>query len=83
MNGLLPSYPYGEWNIDVKVVEIEDHEDETITDEDLEDCFKFIREGERTLVICTAGVSRSATICIAYLMKHEHLSLKDAFDRVK
>jgi len=39
--------------------------------------------GGRTLVHCAAGVSRSASVCIAYLMKHHHMSLKDAYNHVK
>ncbi|KAM9194529.1 dual specificity protein phosphatase 18 isoform 1-T1 [Dugong dugon] len=32
----------------------------------------------RTLLHCTAGVSRSATLCLAYLMKYHAMSLLDA-----
>ncbi|CAH1971599.1 unnamed protein product [Acanthoscelides obtectus] len=39
--------------------------------------------GGRTLVFCVAGVSRSASICIAYLMKHFKLSLLEAYNLVK
>lgn len=39
--------------------------------------------GGRTLVHCMAGVSRSSSICIAYLMKHEGMKLKDAYNLVK
>ena len=35
------------------------------------------------LVHCSAGVSRSAAVCIAYLMKHSRLSLAEAYTRVK
>ncbi|KAL1452956.1 hypothetical protein WDU94_007138 [Cyamophila willieti] len=35
------------------------------------------------LVHCYHGMSRSATIVIAYLMKHHNLDVKTAFDRVK
>ncbi|MEE6523716.1 hypothetical protein FKM82_022739 [Ascaphus truei] len=42
-----------------------------------------VKGGGRCLVYCKHGRSRSATICIAYLMKHHNLSLKDAFQMVK
>nr|XP_046263589.1 dual specificity phosphatase 28 [Scatophagus argus]XP_046263590.1 dual specificity phosphatase 28 [Scatophagus argus] len=39
--------------------------------------------GGRSVVYCKNGRSRSATICIAYLMKHRHLTLTDALQKVK
>lgn len=39
-------------------------------------------ENRKTLVHCTAGVSRSATLCIVYLVKHENLSLREAYIKV-
>ncbi|XP_063721151.1 dual specificity protein phosphatase 18-like [Symsagittifera roscoffensis] len=39
--------------------------------------------GGKTLVHCVAGVSRSATLCIAYLMRYEGLSLLSAHQMVK
>ncbi|XP_061587636.1 dual specificity phosphatase 28 [Cololabis saira] len=39
--------------------------------------------GGRSVVYCKNGRSRSATICIAYLMKHRGLTLADAIQRVK
>ncbi|CAG0890461.1 unnamed protein product [Cyprideis torosa] len=41
------------------------------------------RKGGTSLVHCIAGVSRSASLCIAYLMKHEGMSLKNAYYHVK
>jgi len=37
----------------------------------------------KTLVHCKAGVSRSAALCIAYLMKYHRMTLKDAHDYLK
>ncbi|XP_069830344.1 dual specificity phosphatase 28 [Dendropsophus ebraccatus] len=42
-----------------------------------------IKSGGKCLVYCKHGRSRSATICIAYLIKHRKMSLKDAFQMVK
>ncbi|KAM4808289.1 dual specificity protein phosphatase 18-like isoform 1-T2 [Rhinophrynus dorsalis] len=39
--------------------------------------------GGRTLLHCAAGVSRSATLCLAYLMKHTGRSLLEAHDWLK
>ncbi|CAG9860260.1 unnamed protein product [Phyllotreta striolata] len=39
--------------------------------------------GGKILIYCVAGVSRSACICLAYLMKHHRLSLLDAYNFVK
>ncbi|XP_029462810.1 dual specificity protein phosphatase 14-like [Rhinatrema bivittatum] len=41
------------------------------------------KKSGRTLVHCVAGVSRSASLCIAYLMKYHRLSLLDAHEWVK
>ncbi|XP_013907608.1 PREDICTED: dual specificity phosphatase 28 [Thamnophis sirtalis] len=42
-----------------------------------------IQRGGKCLVYCKNGRSRSATICTAYLMKHQKLRLKEAFEIVK
>lgn len=37
----------------------------------------------KTLVHCVAGVSRSASICLAYLMKYENMTLDQAYKHCK
>ncbi|CAD5207378.1 unnamed protein product [Bursaphelenchus okinawaensis] len=48
------------------------------------DRIRSVKErGGRTLVHCMAGVSRSASLCIVYLMKYERMSLAQAYTCVK
>ncbi|XP_074604550.1 uncharacterized protein LOC141857874 [Brevipalpus obovatus] len=48
------------------------------------DFLERVRKSEEcALVHCLAGISRSATIVIAYLMKHSRLTLDDAYRYVK
>ncbi|VDM94311.1 unnamed protein product [Onchocerca ochengi] len=48
------------------------------------DKIKSVKDrGGRTLVHCVAGVSRSATLCMIYLVKHERMSLRQAYHFVK
>ena len=39
--------------------------------------------GGSVLIHCYAGISRSATVCLAYLMKSEHMRLEEAFEFVR
>ncbi|KAH8268224.1 hypothetical protein KR026_002316 [Drosophila bipectinata] len=39
--------------------------------------------GGCTLIHCVAGVSRSASLCLAYLMKHSGMSLREAYKHVQ
>jgi protein-tyrosine phosphatase len=53
----------------------------------LDEAFQFIdgvkASGGRVLVHCHAGVSRSATVCMAYVMKTLNYDLRSAYDFVK
>lgn len=40
-------------------------------------------KGGRVFVHCQAGISRSATICLAYLMRTNRVKLDEAFEFVK
>ena len=77
------------YNITLKEFCMEDHPDYEISvEKEIEPCLEFIQLGmakspAATLVICTAGMSRSATVCIAYLMKHWQMSYQRAFDTVR
>ncbi|KAL4488345.1 hypothetical protein ABPG72_019195 [Tetrahymena utriculariae] len=48
-----------------------------------ESAFNFIEEGKSVLVHCAAGVSRSATIVISYIMRKQNKSYEEAFKQVK
>ncbi|EKE38967.1 hypothetical protein ENUP19_0083G0054 [Entamoeba nuttalli] len=64
---------------------INDQENFQITNY-FQSCFDFIdhafSQNEKVLVHCQAGISRSATLVIAYLIYHEKISLKDAYSKV-
>ncbi|TRY83320.1 hypothetical protein DNTS_015054 [Danionella cerebrum] len=51
------------------------------------ECFRFIREAQEqsgvVLVHCNAGVSRSASVAIGFLMSQEGMSFHEAFSVVK
>ena len=48
------------------------------------DKIKQVRDrGGRTLVHCVAGVSRSSSICLAFLMKYLKMNLRESYNFVK
>ncbi|KAM9060968.1 dual specificity protein phosphatase 5 [Sarcophilus harrisii] len=63
---------------DNHTADISSHFQEAI---DFIDCVR--RTGGKILVHCEAGISRSPTICMAYLMKTKKFRLEEAFDYIK
>ena len=54
-------------NIEQKIIEIDDCETENIF-QYFKECIDFIEKSNKILIHCMAGVSRSSSIVIAYLM---------------
>ncbi|XP_012241031.1 dual specificity protein phosphatase MPK-4 isoform X2 [Bombus vosnesenskii] len=79
IQGLLP-------NLIVKYIQVTDMPREDLLTH-FEDSYEFIdhslQQNEKILVHCYFGISRSATIVIAYLMKKYKKSFYDAFEAVK
>ncbi|KAG9265526.1 dual specificity protein phosphatase 4 [Astyanax mexicanus] len=69
-----------------KCIPVEDNHKEDISSWFIE-AIEFIDSikdsNGRVLVHCQAGISRSATICLAYLMKKKRVRLEEAFEFVK
>ncbi|XP_051550852.1 dual specificity protein phosphatase 5-like [Myxocyprinus asiaticus] len=63
---------------DSHTADISSHFQEAI---DFIECVK--EEGGKVLVHCEAGISRSPTICMAYIMKTQQLQLEQAFDIIR
>jgi hypothetical protein len=49
----------------------------------LEDTYQFIESSNKVYIHCMAGVSRSPSITIAYLMKKNKWTLQESFDFLK
>ncbi|XP_033184093.1 dual specificity protein phosphatase MPK-4 isoform X2 [Bombus vancouverensis nearcticus] len=79
IQGLLP-------NLIIKYIQVTDMPREDLLTH-FEDSYEFIdhslQQNEKILVHCYFGISRSATIVIAYLMKKYKKSFYDAFEAVK
>ena len=70
----------------VKIIDLDDDPSEKLGHL-FEEAHDFIKEGiirkEGVLVVCTAGISRSASIVMSYLMKEEGLGVDAAYNKVK
>jgi len=45
--------------------------------------YSFLKENKAVLVNCFAGISRSSTIVIAYMMKYHNMTFDEAFNYVQ
>ena len=73
---------YVDKSINQKIIELDDT-DETNIIKYFKDAIKFIDESDKVFVHCFAGVSRSATLVIAYFMWKDKKSYREAFQFVK
>lgn len=74
-----------EWPIDYLRISLDDDPTEPVLPYSvaLQDFISRASErGCAVLVHCVAGVSRSATLVLIYLLKHENMTLRDALDLV-
>ena len=65
-----------------KILDIDDSLNQKI-DDLFQDTFDFIEKADKVYLHCAAGISRSASILIAYFMKKENLSYQKAYEKVK
>lgn len=69
----------------MKTVEVLDVPETKLRDY-FDECFNFIdhaRGNGGCLVHCNAGVSRSASVCIAYIMSRKNLRFKEVLELVR
>ena len=76
-----PNYVEDE-NIKHKILPLEDLYSENIT-KYFKECIEFIENNGKVFVHCECGVSRSATIVLAYLMWKTHSTFNEAYSFVK
>ncbi|KAF1768770.1 hypothetical protein GCK72_000583 [Caenorhabditis remanei] len=72
--------------VDTMKIRIEDHPYARLSEhfDVVADKIRNVKErGGKTLVHCMAGVSRSASLVMIYLVKHEHMTLRQAYHYVK
>eukprot|EP00761_Pharyngomonas_kirbyi_P001845 gb/GECH01001849.1/.p1 GENE.gb/GECH01001849.1/~~gb/GECH01001849.1/.p1 ORF type:complete len:711 (+),score=175.60 gb/GECH01001849.1/:1-2133(+) len=77
--------PFHPKSFEYKIIPVEDARNAKVYDY-FDECFDFINQGRKNggvVVHCQAGVSRSATIVTAYLMKEKRLGLRKAFNLLR
>lgn len=86
VNGVESSIRFSTFGIELKVMDIDDMPDFNIRPY-FEEAHEFIHAGlscdEGVLVVCTAGISRSAAIVISYLIRHNNMTFDEAFKTTK
>ena len=75
-----PKYEESQFNH--KTLAIKDFDEQNII-KHFGECLNFIKGDDKVLVHCAAGVSRSASIVIAYIMWDKKMSFEEAFEFVK
>lgn len=69
-----------------KIIDVDDVESEDLSPF-FNECVEFIsaalKTGGHVLVHCSAGVSRSATICLAYLISKKRMNYEAALEHVR
>ena len=77
----------GQWESDFKLLDVPISDGELVSEETLDTVTAFIKArmdaGERVLVHCYMGISRSVTMVMAYLIAYENMSLAEAFGTVR
>ena len=82
----LPDTPLPDYNVSYLRIPVKDSRDSNLTeyfDEVADRIEKTRQENGKSLVHCVAGVSRSVSLVLAYLMKYRNMNLKAAYSAVK
>jgi len=76
-------YPLGRLKVHhVLMYDAEEQDLLQYLDQCVDHIHSVVEEGGNILVHCVAGVSRSASVCIAYLIKYQRMTLHAAFKHV-
>ncbi|KAK6171500.1 hypothetical protein SNE40_019677 [Patella caerulea] len=78
-------YKCGDRSVNVRYVHLQDNSQENILpylNELIHYIHDIISKGDNIVVHCVGGVSRSATICIAFMIKFHDMTLREAYHHV-